>query len=235
MAELSERMWDMSDFFINTIGGAEHLSEALTDRNHDHDVIRSSIRSRSAEVARVAMQSHIVETVGSSAMTSTTPPERRTGGQPTATRRPRHRPGQDDGDPEQLHPGPGRAHLRRPAQPTGLSKATLHRLLGDLLGARLLDRVDGRYRLSKLVFELGMRASVERSLLEVALPFLEDLYERTHEIVHLGVREGDEVALHRQGRRTPAGEVSLADRWPNAAARDRDRQGPARPCPRQRA
>lgn len=64
MAELSERMWDMSDFFINTIGGAEHLSEALTDRNHDHDVIRSSIRSRSAEVARVAMQSHIVETVG---------------------------------------------------------------------------------------------------------------------------------------------------------------------------
>ena len=64
MAELSERMWDMSDFFINTIGGAEHLSDALTDRNHDHDVIRSSIRSRSAEVARVAMQSHIVETVG---------------------------------------------------------------------------------------------------------------------------------------------------------------------------
>ena len=64
MAELSERMWDMSDFFINTIGGAEHLSNAVTDRNHDHDVIRSSIRSRNAEVARVAMQSHIVETVG---------------------------------------------------------------------------------------------------------------------------------------------------------------------------
>ena len=78
-------------------------------------------------------------------------------------------------------------------QATGLSKATLHRLLGDLLAVRLLDRVEGRYRLSKLVFELGMRASVERSLLEVALPFLEDLYERTHEIVHLGVREEHEV------------------------------------------
>jgi DNA-binding IclR family transcriptional regulator len=78
-------------------------------------------------------------------------------------------------------------------QTTGLSKATLHRLLGDLFAARLLDRIEGRYRLSKLVFELGMRASVERSLLEVALPFLEDLYEGTHEIVHLGVREGDEV------------------------------------------
>lgn len=64
MAELSERMWDMSDFFINTIGGAQHLSDAVTHRNHDHDVIRSAIRSRNAEVARVAMQSHIVETTG---------------------------------------------------------------------------------------------------------------------------------------------------------------------------
>lgn len=63
MAELSERMWDMSDFFINTIGGAQHLSDAVTHRNHDHDVIRSAIRSRNSEVARVAMQSHIVETV----------------------------------------------------------------------------------------------------------------------------------------------------------------------------
>lgn len=76
---------------------------------------------------------------------------------------------------------------------TGLPKATLHRLLGDLVGARLLERVDGRYRLSRLVFELGMRASVERTLLEVAIPFLEELYERTHETVHLGVREGHEV------------------------------------------
>ena len=64
MAKLSERMWDLSDFFINTIGGAEHLSDAVADRNHDHDVIRSAIRSRSAEIARVAMQSHIVDTVG---------------------------------------------------------------------------------------------------------------------------------------------------------------------------
>ena len=46
---------------------------------------------------------------------------------------------------------------------TGLPKATLHRVLGYRLAARLLDRVEGRYRLSKLVFELGMRASVERS------------------------------------------------------------------------
>jgi DNA-binding GntR family transcriptional regulator len=63
MAELSERMWDMSDFFISTLGGAQPLSDALRDRNDDHGVIRSAIRSRNADVARVAMQSHIVETL----------------------------------------------------------------------------------------------------------------------------------------------------------------------------
>ncbi|MGI5143059.1 MULTISPECIES: IclR family transcriptional regulator [unclassified Streptomyces] len=76
---------------------------------------------------------------------------------------------------------------------TGFAKSTLHRVLGDLVATRLLDRVEGRYRLSGLVFELGMRASVERGLLEVATPFLEDLYVRTHELVHLGTREGSEV------------------------------------------
>jgi DNA-binding GntR family transcriptional regulator len=63
MAELSERMWDMSDFFISTVGGAQPIADAVGERNHDHDVIRRAIRSRNAEVARVAMQSHIVGTL----------------------------------------------------------------------------------------------------------------------------------------------------------------------------
>lgn len=76
---------------------------------------------------------------------------------------------------------------------TGLAKGTLHRVVGDLVAARLLERTGYGYRLSGLVFELGMRASVERGLLEVATPFLEDLRERTQETVHLGVLEGREV------------------------------------------
>jgi len=63
MAELSARMWDMSDFFISTVGGARPIADAVKERNHDHDVIRGAIRSRNVEVARVAMQSHIVGTV----------------------------------------------------------------------------------------------------------------------------------------------------------------------------
>lgn len=76
---------------------------------------------------------------------------------------------------------------------TGLPRSTLHRLLGEMVALRMLEREGGRYRLSGHIFQLGMRASVERDLLEVAMPFLEDLYERTHEVVHLGVREGVEV------------------------------------------
>ncbi|MCJ0904308.1 IclR family transcriptional regulator [Rhodococcus sp. ARC_M6] len=78
-------------------------------------------------------------------------------------------------------------------QRTGLHKATVHRLSGELVSNRLLDRVDGGYRLSGGLFELGMLASLERSLLEMAMPFLQDLYERTHETVHLGVRDGHDV------------------------------------------
>ncbi len=89
---------------------------------------------------------------------------------------------------------------------TGLAKGTLHRILADLVDERLLDRHDRVYHLGGGLFELGMRASVERRLLEVATPFLGDLYERTHEIVHLGLREGTEVVYvakvggHRQAK-----------------------------------
>ncbi|MFC7492992.1 MULTISPECIES: IclR family transcriptional regulator [unclassified Nocardioides] len=92
---------------------------------------------------------------------------------------------------------------------TGLAKGTVHRVAGDLVEHRLLDKTPTGYRLSGGLFELGLRASAERTLLEIAVPFLQDLYERTHETVHLGVREGTEVVYiakiggHRQAR-TPS-------------------------------
>lgn len=76
---------------------------------------------------------------------------------------------------------------------TGLAKGTLHRVCGDLVAAGMLERRDDLYRLGRLMFELGMRASVERDLLEVASPFLEDLRAEVNETVHLGVRDGIEV------------------------------------------
>ena len=92
---------------------------------------------------------------------------------------------------------------------TGLPKGSVHRVAGDLVAHRLLDKTEHGYRLSGGLFELGMRAATERTLLELATPYLQDLYERTHETVHLGVREGSEVVYiakiggHRQAR-TPS-------------------------------
>ncbi len=76
---------------------------------------------------------------------------------------------------------------------TSIPKGTLHRVAADMVTAQLLERSDGGYRLGGQLFELGMKASVERGLLEVAIPFLEDLYVRTRETVHLGVLEGTDV------------------------------------------
>lgn len=95
-------------------------------------------------------------------------------------------------------------------------ESTLHRILAELLTVRLVDRDGSRYRLGGRLFELGKRASVERTLLEVATPFMEDPYERTHETVHLGVREGVEVVYiakfggHRQPRHAHGGHDRLA-------------------------
>ncbi|MGI8768819.1 MAG: IclR family transcriptional regulator [Propionibacteriaceae bacterium] len=86
-------------------------------------------------------------------------------------------------------PDDGGLSLAELTRRTGLAKGTVHRVAGDLVGARLLDRSEDGYHLGRQLFELGMRASVERTLLEVATPFLEDLYELTHETVHLGVRD----------------------------------------------
>jgi DNA-binding IclR family transcriptional regulator len=90
---------------------------------------------------------------------------------------------------------PDEAHLSLAtlAARTGIAKPSVHRIAGDLVALRLLEKDDRGYRLGGRLFELGMRASVERGLLEVATPFLEDVRERTQETVHLGVLEGAEV------------------------------------------
>ncbi|MDQ6641657.1 MAG: helix-turn-helix domain-containing protein, partial [Actinomycetota bacterium] len=86
---------------------------------------------------------------------------------------------------EAFAPDDGGLSLAELTRRTGLAKGTVHRVAGDLVSARLLDRADDGYHLGRRLFELGMRASVERTLVEVATPFLEDLYELTHETVHL--------------------------------------------------
>ncbi|GHP19103.1 GntR family transcriptional regulator [Rhodococcus sp. NKCM2511] len=63
MAETSQRMWDLSDFLINTTGVHNPLSSALDDRQHDHRSITEAIRAGNQRWAREAMEHHIVGTV----------------------------------------------------------------------------------------------------------------------------------------------------------------------------
>ncbi|MFJ9173898.1 IclR family transcriptional regulator [Streptomyces sp. NPDC102360] len=77
---------------------------------------------------------------------------------------------------------------------TGFPRATLHRTLSDLVAVNLVERTPERgYRLGRDLFQLGLRVFNERKLLEVATPFMEDVYERTHQTVHLGIVDHTDV------------------------------------------
>jgi DNA-binding GntR family transcriptional regulator len=62
MTETSRRMWDLSDFLINTTGVAQPLSSALDDRHADHERIRAALHAGDRAAAREEMERHIVTT-----------------------------------------------------------------------------------------------------------------------------------------------------------------------------
>ena len=75
-------------------------------------------------------------------------------------------------------------------QRTGLPKATAHRLVGELVRWGGLERAGQCYRMGVKLFELGQRVPRRRELREAASPYLQDLYESTHENIHLAVPQG---------------------------------------------
>lgn len=90
-------------------------------------------------------------------------------------------------------PDGGAFRLTELSARTGLTKSTVHRLCADLVRLGLLERDAETYLLGGRLFELGSLVPRRRDLRETALPFLQDLFEATHETVHLGVREGHDV------------------------------------------
>jgi DNA-binding GntR family transcriptional regulator len=63
MAETSRRMWDLSDFLINTTGVLNPLSSALDERHSDHERIREALHAGDRDTARAEMERHIVGTI----------------------------------------------------------------------------------------------------------------------------------------------------------------------------
>jgi IclR family acetate operon transcriptional repressor len=76
---------------------------------------------------------------------------------------------------------------------TGIPKPTVHRLAKVLVEQRLLKRTPAGFCLGIRLFELGELVGDRRDLRDASLPYLEELFELTHETVHLGVLEGTEV------------------------------------------
>lgn len=81
------------------------------------------------------------------------------------------------------------------ARRTGLPKSTSHRLLGILETAGVVERVTGGHRLGDRLhgFSTILSADSPPGLREVSLPFLQDLYELSHETIHLATLDGGDV------------------------------------------
>jgi DNA-binding IclR family transcriptional regulator len=107
--------------------------------------------------------------------------------------------------------------LSEVARRAGLPLTTTHRLLGELCESGALERnADARYRVGLRLWEIGSLAPRGVPLREAALPFLEDLYEVTHENVQLGVREGRDVVYIERiaGRRAVGVLTRVGGRFP---------------------
>jgi DNA-binding IclR family transcriptional regulator len=85
------------------------------------------------------------------------------------------------------------------ARRSGLPLTTTHRLVGELAGGGLLERDgDNRYRIGLRLWEIASSAPRSVDLREAAIPFLEDLYEASHENVQLAVMDrGEAVYVER--------------------------------------
>ncbi len=103
------------------------------------------------------------------------------------------------------------------ARRAALPLTTAHRLAAELCAAGALERdADGTYRVGLRLWEIASLAPRGVPLREAALPFLEDLYEVTHENVQLGVREGRDVVYIERiaGRRAVGVLTRVGGRFP---------------------
>ena len=95
---------------------------------------------------------------------------------------------------EAFSTGAPRLSLKQLAASTGLPQSTTYRLASELVAWGGLERVEGGgYQIGLRLWEIGALAVRGESLREIALPFMQDLFDATRENVHLAILDGAEA------------------------------------------
>jgi DNA-binding IclR family transcriptional regulator len=110
--------------------------------------------------------------------------------------------------------------LSQIAQHAGLAVSTAHRVVAELGEWGALERDDdGFWHVGLRLWEVASLCPRTQILRDVALPFMQDLYEGTHENIQLGVREGTELVFVERiaGHRSVELLTMVGSRFPIAA------------------
>lgn len=84
--------------------------------------------------------------------------------------------------------------LKELSQVTGLHPSTAHRILNDLVLARMVDRTEpGSYQLGMRLLELGNLVKARLNVRDAAAGPMRELHRLTGETINLSVRQGDEI------------------------------------------
>lgn len=103
------------------------------------------------------------------------------------------------------------------AHRTALPLATAHRMVHRLAEWGALERGDGgAYHIGLRLWEVATLAPRSLGLRQAALPFMEDLYETTHENVQLAVLDGVDTLYIEliSGRSAVVVRTRIGSRWP---------------------
>ena len=110
-----------------------------------------------------------------------------------------------------------RQTLAQISRRSGLPLTTAHRLVRELeRNAALVRRSDGAYEIGSKLWRLGLLASVHSDLRELALPYMEDVYQLGKCAVQSGVLDGLRVLIVDRiaGSRTLATQSRPGERLP---------------------
>lgn len=110
--------------------------------------------------------------------------------------------------------------LSQIAHRTGLPISTTHRVVTELAQWGALERdAGGSWHVGLRLWEVGSVCPRGQILRDVALPFMQDLYEATHENIQLAVREGTELVFVERiaGHRSVELLTMVGSRFPLAA------------------